>query len=77
MVHIWYGRRSLRRVVPSKVLLLREVIRDDNSANNGGILIISGSLITMIVSVRESWYNLLEDQKNIKTIPWEVDLKST
>jgi len=39
----------LRRVVPSKELLLREVIRDDNSANNGGILVALDPLITIIV----------------------------
>ena len=35
---IYCRRRYLRGVVPSKVLLLHGVIRDDNSANNGGIL---------------------------------------
>ena len=74
MVHIWCGRRYLRGVAPSKILLLREVIRDDNAANNGGILIILDPLITVIASVQKSQYNLLEDQKIIKTIPWEVDL---
>ena len=43
------GDKRLRRVDPSKKLLLHEVIRDDNSANNGGILNNFGLLITIIV----------------------------
>lgn len=47
-------------------------------ANNGGTLSCSGSLITSVVPVRHREYNsimkILEDQKLIKTIPWEVDL---
>ena len=31
---------NLREVAPSKILLLRGVIHDENSANNGGISII-------------------------------------
>src|SRR3989344_4220425 len=37
--------KYLREVVSSKNLLLHEVIRDENAANNGGILVIFGSLI--------------------------------
>jgi hypothetical protein len=33
-----------------------------------------GLLITMLVTVRHEWYNLLEDQNKCKIIPWEVDL---
>ena len=36
--------RNLRGRIPSKFLLLRGVIRDDNSANNGGILNNSASV---------------------------------
>ena len=36
MVPIYRRRRVLRRFVPSKILLLYGVIRNDNSANNGG-----------------------------------------
>jgi hypothetical protein len=55
-------------------LLLQGVILDEIVANNGGVLINSGLLITILVTVRHEWYNLLEDQKIIKIIPWEVDL---
>ena len=34
----------------------------------------SSLLITILVTVRHDWYNLLEDQKINKIIPWEVDL---
>lgn len=48
-------------------------------ANNGGILCFSGSLIASVVPVRHRKYNsiimMLEDQKQSKTIPWEVDRK--
>ena len=55
-----------------KILLLHEVIRDDNSANNGEILIIYGSLITIIIFGSINMVQLLEDHNLIKTIPWEV-----
>jgi hypothetical protein len=41
------GVRSLRRVVPSKKLLLHRVICDENPANNDEILIYSCPLITI------------------------------
>ena len=41
----------LRGVDPSKVLLLRAVMRDDNAANNGEISVRSSSLITRLLSV--------------------------
>ena len=48
-------------------------------ANNGGILECSGTLITSVVPVRHRKYNsimkILEDQKQFKKIPWEVDLQ--
>ena len=69
------GVRNLSGCILSKGLLPRGVIRVENSANNGEILIILVSLIAMIAYGPASWYNLLEDQKIIKTIPWEVDLK--
>ena len=45
------ARRYLRGVGPSKILLLHVVTRDDNSANNGEILIMSGPLITIFALV--------------------------
>jgi hypothetical protein len=45
------GVKHLRGVDPSKVLLLRAGMRDDNAANNGEILIYSGSLIAQLLSV--------------------------
>lgn len=60
-------------------MLLHGAIRDEKVANNGGILDFSGSLIASVVPVRHRKYNsitnMLEDQKQIKTIPWEVDRK--
>ena len=60
-------------------MLLHEVIHDEKVANNGGILNSFGSLITSVVPVRQRKYNsimkMLEDQKYIKKIPWEVDRK--
>ena len=48
-------------------------------ANNGGILGCPCSLITSVVPVRHRKYNsimkILEDQKQFKKIPWEVDSK--
>ncbi len=67
----------MRRFAPSKperALLLQEVILDEKVANNGEVLLLKGLLITILVTVRHDWYNLLEDQKIIKIIPWEVDL---
>ncbi len=67
----------MRRFAPSKperALLLQEVILDEKVANNGEVLLLKGLLITILVTVRHDWYNLLEDQKNNKIIPWEVDL---
>ena len=62
----------LRRVVPSKKLLLRGVIRDDKSANNGETFInLSVAAIMKFNGPIVSWYNSLEDWKNIKAIPWE------
>ena len=69
----------MRRFAPSKILLLHAVMRDDNMANNGEVLIITDLLITFVVSVHKQKYNsnvkLLEDRKLIKIIPWEVDHK--
>jgi hypothetical protein len=47
----------------------------ENSAYNGEVFIcISGCLSTPIWSI--VWYcKLLEDQKYVKIIPWEVNLK--
>ncbi len=47
----------MRGFAPSKKLLLHEVIRDDNLANNGEVLIILDLLITLFVSVLEPEYN--------------------
>ena len=54
----------MRRVGPSKNLLLHEVIHDANLANNGEIFGAFGSLIAIFVAVLRIWYNLLEDQIN-------------
>ena len=56
-------------------MLLREVIRDEKVANNGEVFInVFGS--RSIISFGLWYYDSLEDQKYVKIIPWEVDLKS-
>ena len=61
----------MRRVVPSKELLLQREISDDNMAYNGEAYGASGF---------RGWYptvqwisNSLEDQNATMVIPWEVD----
>ena len=55
-------------------MLLHEEIRDDNVANNGEVFIDVFGLRKVIPN--GLWYyDLLEDQKYDKIIPWEVDLK--
>ena len=61
----------MRRVVPSKKLLLQREISDDNMAYNGEVYGTSGFRV---------WYptvlwisNSLEDQNDAMIIPWEVD----
>jgi len=65
-VLICCGRGSLRDFLPSKperALLLFRVIGNDNSANNGEAFMLFCVIIDM-----------LEDPKQFKVIPWEVDL---
>ena len=62
----------MKEVGPSKKLLLREVIRDDNSANNGEILMCV--LVSDESNFRPVRLKLLEDQNERRIIPWEVDL---
>ena len=66
----------LRNFASSKKLLLSEVIRIDNLANNGGILLKFWFVDNYLLlwSVTSSTVKL-EDQIVNKTIPWEVDLK--
>ena len=47
----------MRGVGPSKKLLLLAVMRGDNLADNGEVLNIAGSLITLVVSVLKQEYN--------------------
>ena len=61
----------MRRVVPSKKLLLQREISDDNMAYNGEVYGASGFRIRypMVHGIS----NLLEDQNDAMIIPWEVD----
>ena len=61
----------MRRVVPSKKLLLHEEIRDDNMAYNGGAYGASGLRVRYptVQWITDS----LEDQNATMVIPWEVD----
>ena len=65
----------MREVDPSKNLLLHAVMRDANSANNGGLSFIFWSVDSHNRCGPSIVVQLLEDQKLIKTIPWEVNLK--
>jgi len=70
------GEWGQRRVGPSKrQLLLRGVIRDDNSANNGGILAVFGSLITIFAFGPAEVVHFTWGPEITKTIPWEAHLK--
>ncbi len=51
------GVKHLKGVDPSKYLLLSEVIRNENLANNGGILFVLHPLITLRALVPRAWYN--------------------
>jgi len=61
--YLVWAFKSLRRVVPSKKLLLHGVIRDDNSANNG-----ESSCLPC-----DSVLNHGQDRQEL--IPWEVPIK--
>ena len=70
---IYCRRRLLKRFAPSKKLLLRAVMRDDNAAYNGGV--VYRILVREFLSAPVQWIiNSLEDQKSDTIIPWEVDL---
>ena len=60
------GVKHLREVDPSKILLLPEVIPDDNSANNGGILFRFDPLITIFMVGPLDMVQLLEDQNEAR-----------
>ena len=67
MVSIYCQRGCLREVDPSKRLLLHAVMHDDNSANNGEILLSFGLLIARLhIGPTGAWYNILEDQRIIR-----------
>lgn len=70
---IYCRRRFLRRVVPSKFLLLQREISDDNMAYNGEVYVtfgIRGECATVQCAL-----NSLEDRNVDMIIPWEVDPK--
>ncbi len=61
----------MRRLAPSKKLLLQREISDDNVAYNGEVYGASGIRVLMFTV---QWIsNSLEDQKRTMIIPWEVD----
>ena len=61
----------MRRVVPSKKLLLQREISDDNMAYNGEVCRASGFRVRYPTVL---WItNSLEDQNDAMIIPWEVD----
>ncbi len=61
----------MRRVVPSKELLLQREISDDNAAYNGEVYGASGIRVSY---PKVQWVSdLLEDQNDTMIIPWEVD----
>ena len=56
-------------------MLLHEEICDEKVANNGEVFInVSG--LRKVISFDPRYYDSLEDQKYVKIIPWEVDLKN-
>ena len=61
----------MRRVVPSKELLLQREISDDNAAYNGEVYGASGFRVRYLAVLWIS--NSLEDQNDAMIIPWEVD----
>ena len=61
----------MRRVVPSKKLLLQEEIPDDNMAYNGEAYGAFGLRVRYLAVLWIS--NSLEDQNATMVIPWEVD----
>lgn len=61
----------MRRVVPSKELLLQREISDDNVAYNGEVYGASG--IRVGYPMVQWISNSLEDQNDVMMIPWEVD----
>ena len=61
----------MRRVVPSKKLLLQREISDDNAAYNGEVYGASG--IRGRYPTVQWISNSLEDQNDAMIIPWEVD----
>ena len=70
---IYCRRRLLKRFAPSKKLLLRAVMRDDNAAYNGGVVycVLVREFLSALV---QRITNSLEDQESDTIIPWEVDL---
>ena len=60
----------MRRVVPSKKLLLQREISDDNMAYNGEVYGASGFRVWYLTVLWIS--NSLEDQNDAMIIPWEV-----
>ena len=61
----------MRRVVPSKKLLLQREISDDNMAYNGEVY---GAFGLRVLYLAVLWIsNSLEDQNATMIIPWEVD----
>ena len=63
----------MKRFAPSKKLLLRAVMRDDNAAYNGGVVycVLVREFLSALV---QRITNSLEDQESDTIIPWEVDL---
>ena len=61
----------MRRVVPSKELLLHKEICDDNMAYNGEVYGASG--FRACYPTVQWITNSLEDQNATMVIPWEVD----
>ena len=61
----------MRRLVPSKELLLQREISDDNMAYNGEVYGASGFRVQYLTVLWIS--NSLEDQNVTMIIPWEVD----
>lgn len=70
---IYHGRGFLRRVVPSKILLLQREIADDNVAHNGEVYITPG--LSEGTCTGPCGSLMLEDRKSDMIIPWEVDPK--
>ena len=63
----------MKRVAPSKILLLQREISDDNAAYNGEVY---GSPGLRVLYPTVQWIsNSLEDQTDAMIIPWEVDQK--